>query len=109
MSIQQSHRASAASQQASERKFYPAAAVKCDGPLLFRSQCARDVACLLDVDHAVKSWTCMPPPLALGDRSHVPDFAVYRHGGEMALLDAPDRVPPVPLPDFRQVASRDQR
>lgn len=30
--------------------FYPLGTVRCDGPVLFRDQLARDIACLLDVD-----------------------------------------------------------
>lgn len=65
------------------RTFYPLATVRCEGATVFRSQRARDVGCLLDVDDAVVSWTCMPPAIdGLGQR-YVPDFPYY--------LDAPDR------------------
>jgi hypothetical protein len=54
---------------------------------LFRSQAARDLACLLDVDPAVESWTCLPMVLRHPEGMHVPDFAVVRFSGA-ALVDA---------------------
>lgn len=42
------------------RVFYSSATVRCDGGKVFRSQAARDVRCLLDVDPSVISWRWRP-------------------------------------------------
>ena len=46
------------------RKIYrprlPARTIKCVGQALFRSQQARDYACVLDLDPDVVSWRCIP-------------------------------------------------
>ncbi|MBB2715654.1 UNVERIFIED_ORG: hypothetical protein GGD48_000869 [Rhizobium etli] len=71
------------------RVFFPTATVKCDGVKTYRSQTARDVACLLDIDPQVVSWHCMPMPLPGLD--HVPDFEVVDEDGCVNFIDAPDR------------------
>ncbi len=81
---------------ASHRSFPPPATVKCDGPSVFRSQTARDVACLLDINPDVTSWVCMPMVLEVQGKRHVPDFAVYRSGGAPFLVDAPDQRHAIP-------------
>ena len=48
------------------KTFPPTGTVKCDGARLFRSQAARDVGCLLDVNPSVTSWRCMPSPFDIG-------------------------------------------
>jgi hypothetical protein len=73
------------------RTFYPLATVKCEGATVFRSQRARDVGCLLDVDDAVVSWTCMPPAIDGFGQRYVPDFLVSAAGRDPYYLDAPDR------------------
>jgi len=73
------------------KTFPPTGTVKCDGVRLFRSQAARDVACLLDVNPSVTSWRCMPSPLDIGVTTHVPDFEVFGEDGGILYLDAPDR------------------
>ncbi len=82
---------------ASIRAFYPAATIKCDGPTVFRSQAARDAACLLDVNPSIISWHCMPVSLDCGDAVHVPDFGVVNNDGGRMLVDAPDRALPIAL------------
>ncbi|NSZ85532.1 hypothetical protein G6L98_15245 [Agrobacterium tumefaciens] len=77
---------------ASIRTFSPAATIKCDSPSIFRSQAARDTACLLDVNPAVISWHCMPVSLECGDVAHVPDFGIVNNDGGRMLIDSPDRV-----------------
>lgn len=71
--------------------FHPLATIKCDGPALFRTQAARDVACLLDVDQNVSSWQCQP--LNRGGHAELgtPDFLVMYADGHQRFLDAPDR------------------
>lgn len=84
----------AARNSASIRTFQPAGTVKCDGVRLFRSQSARDVGCLLDVNPSVASWRCMPMPFGAGGIAHVPDFQVFGEDGATLYLDAPDRARP---------------
>jgi hypothetical protein len=67
--------------------FRPLGTVRCQGAPTFRTQLARDLACLLDVDDDVATWSCLPAELARGDESHVPDFLV-RRGGRHELVDA---------------------
>lgn len=80
---------------ASIRTFYPTATVKCDGPPIFRSQAARDAACLFDVNPSISSWHCMPLSLDYGGGVHVPDFGILDGDGGRLLIDAPDRAVPV--------------
>ncbi|RST85489.1 hypothetical protein EJC49_15485 [Aquibium carbonis] len=66
--------------------FRPFPTVRCQGAPSFRTQLARDFACLLDVDDEVSAWSCLPAELARDDESHVPDFLV-RRGGRHELVD----------------------
>jgi hypothetical protein len=50
----------------------------------FRTQLARDLACLLDLDDEVDAWSCLP---AVGQGGDVPDFLV-RRGDRHAVVDA---------------------
>ncbi|WP_174020581.1 hypothetical protein G6L89_009265 [Agrobacterium fabrum] len=96
MGIAQRARSVRASRQsASIRTFAPAATIKCEGPSIFRSQVARDTACLLDVNPAVVSWHCMPVSLDCGTVAHVPDFGILNYDGGRMLVDSPDRVLPI--------------
>lgn len=65
-------------ESASFLTFTPRGTVRCQGLPLFRSQAARDLACLLDIDPDVESWMCLPTALAHDAGTHVPDFAVIR-------------------------------
>lgn len=76
---------------ASIRTYHPAGTVKCEGVRLFRSQVARDVGCILDVNPSVKAWRCMSSPLDAGGIVHVADFQVFDEEGSILYLDAPDR------------------
>ncbi|TAH66378.1 MAG: hypothetical protein EWM45_11535 [Rhodopseudomonas palustris] len=67
--------------------FPPKASVRCIGRPMFRTQLARDVGCLLDLDPTVISWTCLPLVLSRRNRHHVPDFSVTRPEGA-SLVDA---------------------
>jgi hypothetical protein len=51
---------SAAYNQAIVNNFFPRAAVRCSGDLMFRSQLARDLTCIVDVDDKVVAWMCLP-------------------------------------------------
>lgn len=91
-------------QSASVRTFNPTATIKCDGPAVFRSQTARDAACLFDVNPSVTSWHCMPMPLDYGGGVHVPDFGVLNEDGGRLLVDASDRIMPVDCERIEAVA-----
>ncbi len=67
--------------------FRPLGTVRCQGAPSFRTQLARDLACLLDVDDEVSAWSCMPAELSCDGEVHVPDLLV-RRGDRHALLDA---------------------
>ncbi len=69
--------------------FYPLSTVRCNGPVLFRDQLARDIACLLDIDDDVLSWSCGSIPLADGRDVYRPDFVVCRD--DQTLLIDGDR------------------
>lgn len=72
---------------ASGYKFPPSQVLKCHGEPLFRSQQARNLACLFDLDPNVHAWACLPVLLRFGDGYHVPDFAIQRNDGDY-LVDA---------------------
>lgn len=71
--------------------FYPLTTIKCDGPSVFRTQAARDVGCLLDVDRKVSSWLCQPLSLVGQAEQGTPDFLVSFADGSKRYLDASDR------------------
>lgn len=58
--------------------FYPLSTVRCDGPVLFRDQLARDIACILDVDNDIVSWSCRSFALTQDGQTYRPDFHVHR-------------------------------
>ncbi|MES5097865.1 hypothetical protein ABUK73_06515 [Agrobacterium sp. BA1120] len=91
-------------QSASVRTFNPTATIKCDGPAVFRSQIARDAACLFDVNPSISSWHCMPMSLDYGGGVHVPDFGVLNEDGGRFLVDASDRIMPVDSEEIAVVA-----
>ncbi|QPA25596.1 hypothetical protein IR196_05740 [Brucella anthropi] len=72
---------------ASAYKFPPSQVLKCRGEPLFRSQQARDLACLFDLSPNVIAWTCLPLLVRFGDGYHIPDFAIQRNDGDY-LVDA---------------------
>jgi hypothetical protein len=71
--------------------FFPRATIKSEGPVTFRSQVARDIACLFDVDAEVETWTCDPPLLSVGLENHVCDFLVCHVSRQRILVDGFDR------------------
>lgn len=91
---------------ASIRTLYPMATVKCDGPPVFRSQAARDAACLFDVNPSITSWRCMPLSLDYDGGVHVPDFGIVDDDGGRLLIDAPDRVLPTDIAELEVPAFR---
>lgn len=81
--------------------FYPLSTVRCDGPVLFRDQLARDIACILDVDDDVVSWSCRATTLSNGSQMYRPDFIV-RFAHSSFLLDGDREEGP---PDWAQAAA----
>ncbi len=67
--------------------FYPSATIRCDGPAVFRSQFARDVACLLDVDDTISEWRCQSLPFRDGQKVYRPDFVAKVENG-IIVIDA---------------------
>lgn len=65
--------------------FYPLSTVRCVGPVLFRDQAARDIACLLDVDDDVVSWSCRTTTLINDSESYRPDFTVECTGRRFVI------------------------
>lgn len=80
--------------------FYPQNTLKCTGPASFRSQAARDAACLLDLDQAVISWSCLASRFYNNGSVHVPDFIVEREDGTYVL----DIVGTAPIPQWLPAA-----
>ncbi|WP_375590794.1 hypothetical protein ABWH89_09440 [Hoeflea alexandrii] len=99
-------RFSAVRNSKSFRIFHPVATVKCDGVPVYRSQVARDVACLFDVDAAVTAWRGMPFNLGSDDQPIVPDFLVTNCDGSTTFVDAPDRTPSVDISMMEVEAQR---
>ncbi len=84
----------AAQARALAASYWPRETVRCSGPAMFRTQAARDLACLIDVDPDVSAWVCLPLILRHGEAFHIPDFAMDR-GDARVLSDsrtAPDWV-----------------
>ena len=84
---------SAARRRGSVRRFAPPGTVFCDGRPAFRSQLARDLGLLLDLDRSVVAWACLPAVLEMHDVQgevveRVPDFAIRRIDGTESFLDA---------------------
>ena len=55
---------------------------------MFRSQLARDLACLLDVDDRVVGWMCLPGEIKTLEGVHVPDLMADYDDGRRVFLDA---------------------
>ncbi|MFT4161864.1 hypothetical protein [Shinella sp.] len=96
----------AAENSGSIRTFPPAATIKCDGIGVFRSQTARDVACLLDLNPSIASWRCMSVSLDVSGGVHIPDFEVFHEDGGVVLIDAPDRMSSVDVAAIEAGAAR---
>ncbi|MGO4172478.1 hypothetical protein [Bosea sp. TAF32] len=89
---------------ASSHSFSPRGTVRCVGQPLFRSQTARDLGCLLDVDPSVVSWSCLPLVLEHEGQRHVPDFSVTRANGTTLADVGEDGA--IHLPDWAAGAAR---
>ncbi|MGR9449165.1 hypothetical protein [Rhizobium leguminosarum] len=78
----------AAYEEASKQSYYPRGTVRCSGVPMFRSQLARDLGCLLDVDPYVVAWFCLPTDIKTDYGPHVPDFLVDYEDGTSIFCDA---------------------
>lgn len=77
----------AAFEEASKQSYYPRGTVRCSGVPMFRSQLARDLGCLLDVDPHVVAWLCLPTEIKTDCGPHVPDFLVDYEDGTRMFMD----------------------
>ena len=87
--------------RASQMTFSPRGTVRCRGTPAFRSQAARDAACLFDTDKSVIEWVCMPEVFSRQNDRHIPDFLVERSSC-LTLVDvtsAVGSVPPLWMPE----------
>ncbi|MCA1367200.1 hypothetical protein I6F15_07285 [Bradyrhizobium sp. BRP14] len=80
-----------AQRDAAIKVFFPRSTIRCWGPAVFRTQQARDLGCLLDVEEEVTQWCCLPLGLDVGGGVHVPDFAVDYQDGSRLLIDAAEK------------------
>ncbi|MBO0129649.1 hypothetical protein [Agrobacterium burrii] len=76
--------------------YSPMATIKCDGRAQFRSQQARDFACLLDIDPDVARWSTAPPLFRNGDDEYQLDFVVLTDDGSF-LMDVGQEEPSPPI------------
>ncbi|MDW9668746.1 hypothetical protein GOB27_19400 [Sinorhizobium meliloti] len=74
--------------RASVNTFHPKATVRCPDHAAFRTQLARDLASLLDVDDTVVAWSTLCFGLRVDGQLHVPDFVVTYESGLTEFLDA---------------------
>ncbi|OCP19676.1 MULTISPECIES: hypothetical protein [unclassified Ensifer] len=91
--------------------YFPTNTVRCEGPAVFRSQLARDIACILDVDENVISWACQSTVIQYDGVHHRPDLTVVRNEG-IVLIDALPRTgerPPIWASDAARRAGYDYR
>lgn len=94
----------AAKNTGSARSFYPSSTMRCEGSRVFRSQAARDVGCLLDLDPSVVLWRCAPTKFA--ELDHSADFEVVYDDGATVLIDAHDRELATHLASLEDAARR---
>tara|TARA_R110001599_G_scaffold243206_4_gene442958 strand:- start:841 stop:1521 length:681 start_codon:yes stop_codon:yes gene_type:complete len=85
----------------------PSGTVFCRGKPLFRTQLARDLGSVLDVDPEVEGWECLPcavpvPENDSGPGFHVPDFRVFKSDGGTSLLVAAPSMPVGSKPGYPQ-------
>lgn len=73
--------------------------VRSVGPLAFKSELARDYACLLDVDDQLGRWTCGPIIRDAEGEQFTADFEVnYGTSIEIVTIEGPGKLVPIWLP-----------
>lgn len=82
----------------------PVRYVRCVGPIILNSPLARDIACLLDLDPTVSSWTCRTFSFSQSYDNHKPDIVAERDN-DILVIDAVAKAPP---PTWIADAVRDQ-
>ncbi|WP_343287063.1 hypothetical protein [Rhizobium sp. AC27/96] len=78
----------------SAQTFYPLGTIRCSGPSVFRNQLSRDLACILDTDDDIVSWSCMSICLSNGIEEYRPDFVVERADITFLVDTTTDGSPP---------------
>ncbi len=78
------------------RFYYLIATVKCTRDPVFRTQDARDFACLLDVDPDVARWTCDDVELSYGGETYRVDFVVTGKDDRTFMVDVAEQAPKPP-------------
>jgi len=73
--------------------FYPLATIRCAGTPVFRTQAARDFACLLDLDPDVLQWSCDGVELSFGNDDYMTDFLVTSVAGRSFFVDVARSLP----------------
>ncbi|WP_105382902.1 hypothetical protein [Neorhizobium alkalisoli] len=88
--------------------FYPRQTVRCSGPAAFRNQLARDIACLLDVDDSVTSWSCLGESFHHDGETYFPDLIAEREGCR-TIIQANEQSEEMPtwLPDGARSAGHE--
>jgi len=99
MSISSSH---SSAQLNTVQIFYPLSTVRCAGPVLFRDQLARDIACILDVNEDLISWSCRSVALSHKGQTYCPDFLIKGKQGAFLLDGVREEGPP----DWAQRAAK---
>lgn len=79
--------------------FQPPKFLRCVGSVRLRSQFSCDVACLLEFDEAVSSWTCQSVKFQNGFDTHRPDFVVERDHDVLIIDVITRRSPPAWIAD----------
>ena len=67
--------------------------MRCIGPIILNSPLARDIACLLDLDPTVSSWTCRTLSFSQGYDTHKPDIVAERDN-DILVIDAVAKTSP---------------
>jgi len=75
-------------------------------PSHFRSTAASDLACILEFNPAVVSWSSTPPALNMRAVQHIADFEMLDDAGTKWMLDAPDRAPRISIERLSECARR---
>lgn len=99
------------------RRFLPFSTVRCDGRPTFRTQLARDLGVLLDLDDEIAAWRCLPAAVEFHDSdgeilSHAPDFLVLNEDGSTILMDAEGPIgirPCDPTTAYRSISTSEIR
>jgi hypothetical protein len=76
--------------EANAKSYFPKHTVRCPHHPVFRTQLARDLGCLLDVDDDIVAWSCLAVQFEADGQIWIPDFLVDYSDGRRVCLDACD-------------------